>query len=181
MSGFNWLQSSYNPCQGGNFCTRDNPLVKFTLCEKIHILSHFVEADYVNTHPLLTAGDNCGKLLWKTMWIMWKSMSFQQVFRPPSNSVHNVENLGLCCAKLCGLLQKTKIPLPLPIPCFRIDFTEIVGKNGHPVCQKPSGSVFLPKNLWIFHKGHREVSFSRNRGILPANPFDTGGTPCREK
>ena len=147
MSGFNWLQSSYNPCQGGNFCTRGKALVKFTLCEKIHILLHFVEADYVNTQHLLTPGDNCGKLLWKTMWIMWKSMSFQQVFPPPSNSVHNVENLGFRCAKLRASLQKTKITLPLSIPPSRIDFTEIVGKNRHPVCQNPFPGPLLPKNL----------------------------------
>ena len=98
MSGFNWLQSSYNPCQGGNFCTSPSPLVKFTPAEKIHILSIFVEAHYVNSQGLLTPGDNCGKLLWTTMWIMWKSMSYQQVFPPPSKSVHNVENSWTACA-----------------------------------------------------------------------------------
>ena len=81
------------------------------------------------------------------MWIMWKSMSFQQVFPSPSNSVHNVENLGFLCAKLKSPLQKTKITLPLSIPGSRIDFTEIVGKNGHPVCQNPFRSLLLPENL----------------------------------
>ena len=181
MSGFNWLQSSYNPCQEGNFCTRSNALVKFTLCEKNHFTSHFVEAHYVNTQPLLTPGDNCGKLLWKTMWIMWKSMSFQQVFPPPSNSVHNVENWWFPCAKVSPPLQKTKITLPLPIPLFRHDYTEIVGKNGHPVCQKPFFQLLLPENLWIFHKTSCGVSFSSCWGILPENPTHTGGTPCRGK
>ena len=181
MSGFNWLQSSYNPCQEGNFCTSGDALVKFTLCEKIHFPSHFVEADYVNTQHLLTAVDNCGKLLWKTMWIMWKSMSFQQVFPPPSNSVHNVDNSWFCCVKLSAPLQKTEITLPLPIPLFRHDYTEIVGKNGHPVCQNPFHSLLLPENLWIFHKTSCEVSFSPCWGILPENPTHTGGTPCRGK
>jgi len=72
--------------------------VKFTACEKIHFLSGFVEADYVNPQYLRTAGDSCGKLLWKNMWRMWKSMSFQQVFGLLSNSIHNVENSETPCA-----------------------------------------------------------------------------------
>ena len=35
---------------------------------------------YVNSMTFSTAAPACGKLLWKTLWIMWKTMSYQQIF-----------------------------------------------------------------------------------------------------
>ena len=74
-------------------------------------------------------------------------MSYQQVFPLSSNSVHNVENLGLRCAKPSGPLQKTPPLLPMHPQGYPYDFTEIVGKNGHPVCQKPPAISFGPEIL----------------------------------
>ena len=74
-------------------------------------------------------------------------MSFQQVFPSSSNSVHNVENLLPSCAKSIPALQNPHITLPLAIAGFPYVFTEIVGKNGHPVRQNQPGGLFLLKNL----------------------------------
>ena len=67
-------------CQGVKFCTRIWPIVKFTTLEKIGIWSDPVEIFYVNLQCISSFSHPCGKPLWKTLWRMWKSMSFQQVF-----------------------------------------------------------------------------------------------------
>jgi len=79
-------------CQGGNFCTTGRAVVKITAVEKIGKPVLYVENNYVNFGCISTPSFFCGKPLWKNMWRMWKSVSFQQVFRPLGNPAHRVEN-----------------------------------------------------------------------------------------
>ena len=79
-------------CQGGNFCTKIHNLVIITTCEKIRIRSLPVKQLYVNQITDIHNVDSCGKLLWKTVWTMWKTLSFQQVFRFFPESPSHVEN-----------------------------------------------------------------------------------------
>ena len=56
-------------------------MVKITTGEKIGNLFLFVENYYVNQTHLFHTPAGCGKPLWKKLWRMWKSVSFQQLFR----------------------------------------------------------------------------------------------------
>ena len=85
-------------CQGGNFCTIDMGVVIFTARKKIGFLSLSVERNYVNRFLHTFHQHPCGKALWTTLWIMWKTMSFQQVFRFFENPHPHVENCAYRCA-----------------------------------------------------------------------------------
>ena len=55
-------------------------MVKNTEREKVGKSVKQVEKTYVNRPCMLTGPVDCGKPLWKRLWRMWKTVSFQQVF-----------------------------------------------------------------------------------------------------
>ena len=72
------------------FLHKERSVVKNTICEKVRNLQNNVETDYVKHGCISTGVVNCGKLLWKSLWRMWKTSSFQQVFgllRPVGTAV----------------------------------------------------------------------------------------------
>ena len=73
---------------------KQTPVVKTTGGEKVTILSQSVASFYVNQPCISTTPAACGKLLWKNLLRMWKTMSFQQVFPflvPGTPPVENCE------------------------------------------------------------------------------------------
>ena len=63
-----------------NFCTKKMFMVKSTTRGKVGNLSKGVESFYVNQNCISTARPACGKPLWKNLWRLWKTMSYQQEF-----------------------------------------------------------------------------------------------------
>lgn len=63
------------------FLHKSAPVVKITRGEKVGKLSKTVASFYVNLGCISTTGPGCGKPLWKNLWRVWKTLSFQQVFR----------------------------------------------------------------------------------------------------
>ena len=55
-------------------------MVKTTIREKMRNCSNRVASFYVNQNCISTIHCACGKPLWKSLWRMWKTQSFQQVF-----------------------------------------------------------------------------------------------------
>ena len=55
-------------------------MVKNTERKKVRKSVKRVEKTYVNRSCMLTGPVDCGKLLWKRLWRMWKTVSFQQEF-----------------------------------------------------------------------------------------------------
>ena len=53
----------------------------------------FCQPDYVNRSWISTACFACGKPLWKSLWRMWKTPSYQQVFRCLEKRPQPVEKL----------------------------------------------------------------------------------------
>ena len=62
------------------FLHKETAVVKNTESEKVGKTEKKVESDYVKRKCIFTAAVDCGKPLWKTLWTMWKTRSFQQVF-----------------------------------------------------------------------------------------------------
>ena len=86
--GAHWLSAlpTCRPCQEGKSTKTASSL---WLCERTPKIAQFVEITsialckqnvYIHIHR--GAVDNCGKLLWTNLWGMWKTMSYQQLFRP---------------------------------------------------------------------------------------------------
>jgi hypothetical protein len=69
------------PLSSPEFLHKEKTVVKTTDCEKVRKPGDPVESDYVNRFCISTAFPDCGKPLWKNLWRMWKTISFQQVFR----------------------------------------------------------------------------------------------------
>ena len=67
-------------------------VVKTTRVEKVRILSFLVTSVYVNQKCIHSGAHTCGKLLWKTLWRVWKTVSFQQLFPLLALGVLLVEN-----------------------------------------------------------------------------------------
>jgi hypothetical protein len=63
------------------FMHKEKAVVKTTDCEKVGKSEKKVDSDYVNRFCISTGPVCCGKLLWKSLWRMLKTMSFQQLFR----------------------------------------------------------------------------------------------------
>ena len=57
-------------------------MVKTTIREKVGNCPDRVVSFYVNQNWISTTHCACGKPLWKNLWRMWKTQSFQQVFCP---------------------------------------------------------------------------------------------------
>jgi hypothetical protein len=73
------------------------PVGKFHTRENMAKPSKPVREDYVNQTELSTIHTACGKPLWKTLWRMWKTMSYQQVFRLFGFSTQLVERPCRAC------------------------------------------------------------------------------------
>ena len=65
-----------------DFLHKGVPVVINTEGEKVGKMGKRVDSDYVKRFCISTGVVDCGKLLWKRLWRMWKTMSFQQVFGP---------------------------------------------------------------------------------------------------
>ena len=74
------------------FLHKRTAVVKNTGGEKVGKTEKNVESDYVNQLCISTGVKNCGKLLWKSLWRMWKTKGFQQVFGLCAGVVLSVEN-----------------------------------------------------------------------------------------
>jgi hypothetical protein len=68
------------PLSSPEFLHKEPALVKNTKVKKVGKRHNGVEGTYVNRFCISTAAVDCGKLLWKRLWRMWKTRSFQQVF-----------------------------------------------------------------------------------------------------
>ena len=62
------------------FIHRQPPVGKTTAGEKVEILSKAVGSFYGKQFCIHTLVPTCGKVLWKSLWRMWKTPCFQQVF-----------------------------------------------------------------------------------------------------
>ena len=76
----------------GEFLHKAFPVVKTTTVEKIGKLSRGRCRRYVNFLCISTFSTPCGKLLWKNLWRLWKTGSYQQVFPLISPGGRLVEN-----------------------------------------------------------------------------------------
>jgi len=74
------------------FLHKENAVVKNTTREKVGSGSKNVGYFYVNFSGCPHPPPGCGKLLWRKLWRMWKTLSFQQVFAPLPNSPAPVDN-----------------------------------------------------------------------------------------
>jgi hypothetical protein len=63
------------------FMHKGAAVVKITTAEKVGNPSKPVASFYVNQKTNIHNLPSCGKLLWKNLWTMWKTIGFQQVFR----------------------------------------------------------------------------------------------------
>ena len=69
-------------------------MAKFTTREKVGNLSQFVTIMLCQSPQPVHNPGGCGKLLWKNLLRMWKSASYQQVFRVSQNPPRPVEKWG---------------------------------------------------------------------------------------
>ena len=83
------------PMSSPEFLHKEKAVVKKTRVKKVGKRGKDVESDYVNRKCIISPPPDCGKPLWKSLWRMWKTSSFQQLFRfcrtcPPvvENSVY---------------------------------------------------------------------------------------------
>ena len=105
--------------------------------EKIGKREQFVEIDYVNPGCISTAPFPCGKVLWKNMWRMWKSVSFQQLFRSPEKGGSAVENCVYPVAYGMEIRLRIFVTSMEVSVIWRGKIHEIVEKDGHCDCQNP--------------------------------------------
>ena len=117
------------------FCTKLPPLVKMPPGEKIGIRSNDVIIYYVNFNILSTALLPCGKPLWTTMWIMWKSISFQQLLGPFRKNSPAVENSFFRPAGHPRRTNYERITSPPPLGSIRDFFIEFVVNPPKPDCR----------------------------------------------
>ena len=96
-----------------DFLHNFTPVVKSTACEKVGNPAKAVEAFYVNRKCISTPIPTCGKLLWRTLWRMWKTASYQQVFRLFPNPASPVEKSAYPFAYPFRRLQKSRVTSPL--------------------------------------------------------------------
>ena len=84
VCGAHWLPA-HAGLSRGDFLYRFFSVVKTTTCEKVGKSAKGVAYFYVNQKWISTFHSACGKPLWKRLWRMWKTMSYQQIFRffPP--------------------------------------------------------------------------------------------------
>ena len=90
-------------------------VVKSTEREKVGNPAKAVEAFYVNRKCISTPFPTCGKLLWTTLWRMWKTASYQQVFRLFPNPASPVEKSAYPFAypsQRCQNFRVTSPPFP---------------------------------------------------------------------
>ena len=153
-------------------------MAKITMGEKVGIPSKGVESFYVNHRCIPTTLCTCGKVLWTTLWIMWKTPRFQQVFR-------------LLVPMVCPVEKSAYSFVYSSSPFFRFRVTS-------PMC----GRIFLPnwpKKLDSWYKTLSKNVDGLNRPrffvkmaqkvcwyCLPPTGdtfpiHTTGGTLCREK
>ena len=92
------------------FLHKENPMVKFTACEKVGKASNQICIFYVNPPCISPTECSCGKPLWKNLWRMWKTHSYQQysqrspqpdslwktMYTPMNNFVTILKPSGLC-------------------------------------------------------------------------------------
>ena len=128
----------------------------------------------------------CGQLLWKTLWIMWKSYAFQQVFSGfPSR--HPLETPCICRC----IIPKNHPFFVLCCHCHRTYFSAVflekVGNSTNQGRFSPYLSHFFPnffvKNQQILRlydfSGSGYTEFIRLRHFAPS--LHSGGTLCRER
>ena len=108
------------------FCTKLPPVVKMPPGEKIGNRSNDVIIYYVNFNILSTALLPCGKPLWTTMWRMWKSISFQQLFAPFRKNSPAVENSVFRTRAHPRRTNYEQITSPPPLVSNRDFFIEFV-------------------------------------------------------
>ena len=75
------------------FLHKNSPIVKNTILKKVRSPDKAPPSDYVNHLWTSTGFPPCGKLLWKNLWRMWKTASYQQVFCCFKISLTPVEKL----------------------------------------------------------------------------------------
>ena len=97
-----------------DFLHNFTPVVKSTACEKVGNPAKAVEAFYVNRKCISTPIPTCGKLLWTTLWRMWKTASYQQVFRSFPNPASPVEKSAYPFAYPSQRCQNFRVTSP---PC----------------------------------------------------------------
>ena len=95
-----------------DFHAKHPPLVKLTRDEKIGNLSNPAVLFYVNPKALSTPPRPCGKVLWTTMWRMWKSISFQQLFGPFEDPLPAVENSPAATSLFPAAEKRNRITSP---------------------------------------------------------------------
>ena len=78
------FQGCFDGAEGlsrGEMLHKNIAVVKITGVEKVGKVSMGVAYDFVNRGIRGWNGRDCGKLLWRNLWRLWKSIGFQQVFR----------------------------------------------------------------------------------------------------
>ena len=163
-------------------------MVKTTIREKMRNCSNRVASFYVNQNCISTIHCACGKPLWKSLWRMWKTQSFQQVFLPFAQTPPLVDNNAYTNAYSPFLLKNSHVTSPEHgnILCQKVlkkftfcnDSVSIFFSPDFPspiFCEKP------PKMARVSSGRAWEYYFGANRAPIPTSNRQTGGTPCREK
>ena len=154
-------------------------MAKFTTGEKIGILSNAVTFALCKSPSPHYPLPHCGKLLWKNLWRMWKSMSFQQVFLILFQAPPPVDNFPFFPHK--------DSPLQ-PISMLRYRrFGAVFPQN--PVKKLGSLRKMLSKNCRhtvspiIFCEIRQKIRWYHlpPAGDTFPDNASMGGTPCREK
>ena len=165
------------------FLHKDFPLGKITTCEKMGKTVNPVAkalcqstASPFFTHP-------CGKLLWKNLLRMWKSVSYQQVFRSFTKSPFPVENpasrpsISLPTSPAGALRHRAS---GISFRLFRTKKLKALRKMLSKNRRAPGGRKNLCEHSTNFSPC---INFPLPGDTFPdKEPLSTGGTyPCREK
>ena len=119
-------------------------MVIITTCEKMGKMLKAVASFYVNQNCISPQPVRCGKLLWKSLWRMWKTIGFQQVFRffgfsPPCGKV---------CIPVCIIPVTIRLQACY-VTAFPPGFSSETGRNcwscRKKCCQKPPLTLVCQK------------------------------------
>ena len=167
------------PLSRPDFLHKDSAVVIITTREKVGKMLKAVASFYVNQKCISTTHARCGKLLWKSLWRMWKTLGYQQVFRTFgfSRSMWRSPHTGLHNSgynPVTGALRHRIYPAFTAR--IRVKkFSSLKKMLSKPVSPPPPPEIFCEKSPKI-----RSVSFSSRWKYFSYHVF-YGGTRCREK
>ena len=114
-------------------------MVKNTRVEKVGNPTKAVASFYVKPDRISTPLPRCGKLLWKNLWRMWKTIGFQQVFRlsvqelPLWINLHNgLHNIGYKAVTTMLRYRRPTVPSTRKSPKLFASLEKMLSKTAAP-------------------------------------------------